>query len=275
MKIYSTLFIAAFSLLMFTQTSCKNAQKGEDKGNWALVWEDNFNKKKLDDTKWTKISRGEQDWDRYMSQNDKLVAIEDGNLVIRGMKNDFEPNDTASFLTGGVYTKDKKTFGFGRLEIKAKLAPAQGSLHKIWMLSQTGEQPKAGEIDILERFGLDKFLYQSVLSHYTQELGINDNPPANTMIGINPDKFNVYALEKYPDSLIFYVNDLKTKKYSRIQTDAEGQFPFADNEFYLLLNLQLGGYSAGKISSAQLPVEMQIDWVRYYEPKSAAAPAAK
>ena len=77
----------------------------------------------------------------------------------------------------------------------------------------------------------------------------------------------MYALEKYPDSLVFYVNDLRTKNYPRVVTEHEGQFPFADQEFYLLLDMQLGGSWVGQVNPAELPVEMHIDWVRYYEPK--------
>lgn len=247
--------------------SCNQAKTKSDDGKWTLVWEDDFKGKEIDTTKWAKIPRGKSDWNNYMSDYDELYAVRDGNLVLRGIQNTVLPNDTAPFLTGGVYTKGKKTFGFGRLEIRAKLNPARGAWPAFWMLPEEGEWPDGGEIDLMERLNYDKLIYQTVHSRYTQTDSLRLNPPASTIVGINPDNYIVYALEKYPDSLVFYVNDLRTKNYPRIATDHEGQFPFADQEFYLLLDMQLGGSWVGAVSTAELPVEMYIDWVRYYEPK--------
>lgn len=257
------LLLAPLFLMIFTQ--CKGPSSESSDGKWRLVWEDDFKGKTIDESKWAKIPRGKSDWNNYMSDHDGLYEVKDGNLILRGMQNNVEPNDTAPFLTGGVYTKDKKTFGLGRLEIRAKLNPAKGAWPALWMLPAEAKWPMGGEIDILERLNHDKMIYQTVHSNYTVNLEIRDNPPASTVVGINPDKFNVYALEKYTDSLVFYVNDTKTKNYPRIATEDEGQFPFADEEFYMLLNMQLGGSWVGAIRPEELPVELVIDWVKFYE----------
>lgn len=258
-----TLLLAPFFLIAIIQCS----QKKEEvvKGKWKLVWEDDFKSKQIDTTKWAKIPRGKSDWNNYMSDHDDLFAIKDANLVLRGIQNNISPNDTAPFLTGGVYTKDKKTFGFGRIEIRAKLNGATGAWPAFWMLPAESKWPEGGEIDIMERLSHDSFIYQTVHSDYTQKLGIKDNPPASSVVGMKPNNYNTYALEKYPDSLVFYINDTKTKNYPRIETEHEGQFPFADQEFYLLLDMQLGGSWVGAVNADELPVEMHIDWVRFYE----------
>ena len=265
MKTVSFLLLAA--ALSLTVISCSEPKNNPENEKWNLVWEDDFKSKQLDETKWSKIPRGKSDWNNYMSDYDELYAVKDGNLVLRGIQNTVLPNDTAPFLTGGVYTKDKKTFGLGRLEIKAKLNSAKGAWPAFWMLPKDEKWPMGGEIDIMERLSHDKFIYQTVHSNYTYNLGIKDNPPASTIVGINSNDYNVYAIEKYQDSLVFYVNSTRTKNYPRIQTDQEGQFPFADQEFYLLLDMQLGGSWVGKVNATELPVEMYIDWVRFYEPK--------
>ncbi len=54
--------------------------------------------------------------------------------------------------------------------------------------------------------------------------------------------------------------------YPRIETDLPEQFPF-DGDFYLLIDMQLGGNWVGEVDPAQLPVEMLIDWVRFYKRK--------
>ena len=68
----------------------------------------------------------------------------------------------------------------------------------------------------------------------------------------------------HADSVVFNVNGLRTFHYPRIETDLDGQFPF-DRPFYLLLDMQLGGSWVGEVNPDDLPVEMYIDWFRFYE----------
>ena len=58
------------------------------------------------------------------------------------------------------------------------------------------------------------------------------------------------------------MNDIRTFAYPRIDSGDEGQFPFTDEEFYLLLDMQLGAW-VGEVDPETLPVEMQIDWVSF------------
>ena len=55
-----------------------------------------------------------------------------------------------------------------------------------------------------------------------------------------------------------------TYTYPRIDTDKEGQFPFYQ-PYYLLIDMQLGGSWVGAVDPKELPVEMWVDWVKYYE----------
>ena len=133
-------------LLVFTclvKTLCAQEHR-----RYALIWNDEFNSGTLDKTVWSKIHRSTSDWAVHMSSSDTLFAFEDGALVLRGMVNDFLPNDNAKFLTGGVWSKNKKAFGFGRIEVRAKFDVAQGFWPAIWMLPQTSNSlnwPHGGE----------------------------------------------------------------------------------------------------------------------------------
>ena len=51
---------------------------------WNLVWEENFNGSALDGDSWTRVTRGESDWDDMMSLREDLVFVEDGQLVLLG-----------------------------------------------------------------------------------------------------------------------------------------------------------------------------------------------
>ncbi len=252
--------ICLFSCLVFMY-SCK-----QENLKWGLVWEDDFNRTgHFDDTFWSEIPRGKSDWQNYMSDFDSLFHIQEGNLVLRGIVNYSLPHDTAKFLTGGVWTKDKVSFQRGRVEIRAKMEGAQGAWPAIWMLPQNGKWPDGGEIDIMERLNSEPFAYQTVHSYYTYTLGIKDPPTSATGL-IDPFGYNVYAVELYADSVCLFINDNHTLTYPRINTDKQGQFPF-DQPQYLLIDMQLGGAWVGDVNPEDLPVEMWIDWVRYYKKK--------
>ncbi len=248
------------SCLIF-MLSCK-----QEDTKWELIWEDDFNQTDhFDETYWSKIPRGRSDWQNYMSDFDSLFRMQDGNLVLRGIVNQDLPHDTATYLTGGVWTKDKFSFERGRVEIRAKMGGAKGAWPAIWMLPQHGKWPEGGEIDIMERLNSENIAYQTVHSHYTYTLGIKD-PPTSATGTIDPFGYNVYAVELYADSVCLFINDNHTLTYPRIKTDKEGQFPY-DQPQYLLIDMQLGGSWVGEINPEDLPVEMWIDWVRYYKKK--------
>lgn len=107
-----------------------------------------------------------------MSYYDSCYAMQDGNLILRGIANHTQKNDTAPYLTGGVYTKGKKLFTGGRVEVCARLQAAKGAWPAIWMLPEKAEWPKGGEIDIMERLNHDHIAYQTTHSYYTHILGI-------------------------------------------------------------------------------------------------------
>ena len=249
------------SVLLFLSSCSVNNQYHKGK----LVWQDNFNDKKTFNSKyWSKIPRGTSDWDRHMSNDDICYDMRNGKLILRGINNTNLAQDTAKFLTGGIYTKDKVAFGLGRWEVRAKLNAAKGAWPAFWLLAQNGKWPEGGEVDIMERLNHDNIAYQTVHSYYTHRLNIKDNPKHGSTGKIRPDSFNTYAVELHSDSLVFFINGHKTFSYPRIKTDKGGQFPFTDHKYYLLLDMQLGGSWVGKVDPKELPVEMKIDRVKFY-----------
>ena len=234
----------------------------------ALVWHDEFNNSILDTEVWSKIPRSKSDWAIHMSSDERLYGFEDGNLVLRGMVNDYLPKDTAAFLTGGIWGKGKKNFGFGRVEVKAKFDVAQGYWPAIWMLPWTNHTvnwPHAGEIDIMEHFRDNPFVNNTVHSHYTYNLNRRNRPSQVAYPKYNEGEYNTYAVERFHDSLVFFVNGQRTLNYPRFRKGRNGQFPFSEYEYYLILDAQLGRDRSPYIDTAKLPVELRVDYVRYYE----------
>lgn len=232
--------------------------------DYELVWQDDFDE--IDERYWSKISRGPSDWRRYMSYADSLYDTGNGCVILRALENvGVDVEDTASFLTGGIYTKDKFAMEYGKVEIRAKLQSAQSVWPAIWMMPQEGEWPDAGEIDIMEHLNHDGFVYQTVHSRYVTTLDMDDPKPFTTA-QINPGRYNVYSVEILPDSLIFRVNSKKTMTYPRLTSGEYAgttQYPFG-KPFYILIDMQIGGNWVGPPSGRELPAEMKIDWIKVY-----------
>ena len=233
---------------------------------WVLAWEETFDGEVLDSTVWSRIPRGRADWANTQSLDVRCLELKDGILYLKGIVNDDRTKDTAAFLTGGIWSKGKHAFRGGRIEVRAKLQAAQGAWPAIWMLpfEQRAGWPHDGEIDLMERLNYDSIVYQTVHSHYTYDLGIKDYPAHGGIAPIDPDDYNVYGVDIWPDSLVFHVNGVRTFCYPKIRTDEEGQFPF-DVPQYLLIDMQLGGQWVGPVVAGDLPVELQVDWVKHYQ----------
>lgn len=242
--------------------ACTGQKSDPDKfrKGWTLAWEDDFDGK-TGLTAWSKISRGKQHMSRYMSDNEALYILEDGLLVLRGVENAGN-NAEIPFLTGGITRQGVKKNSVSRVEVRARMNPVAGAVPFVSLLPSDGTGNIA--IDIMERYGYDEFIYQSVTSQYTTTEGMPDNPPSSALVGVNPNQFHTYGVETYPDSVVFFVDNNRTKKYPRILTDIPGQFPFNDMDLDLFIGIRLNKDT----DSTELPVDMFIDWVRYYEPET-------
>lgn len=258
MKRYTVLFFVVISVVLLS--SCFQ-QYNEDESfrlGWSLTREDNFNKMP-EEAKWTKTLRSKPHMYRYMSDSELVYEINEGNIVLKGIV-DPEGNPKLPFLTGGINTKAFKAGETTRIEVRARINPTSGVTPYIALVPNNTNDNIV--IDIIEQYGADKFIYQSITSEYTTTEGMPDNPPSSALVSVNPSEYHIYGVEKYPDSLVFYVDGSRTKKYPRIPTDIPGQFPYNDLDFDLFMGLRLNKDTDPEV----LPVDFYIDWVRFYEP---------
>ena len=242
-------------------------KEGREAKKWKLVWEDDFDGNEIDSTKWSRIPKGESDWNKHMSTVDDVFRLENGSLYLRGINNPDTTKDPRPFITGGIWSKNKFAFQYGRIEIRAKLGSAQGAWPAMWMLAELdkyGKYPLNGEIDIMEHLNYDTIIYQTTHSHYTLNLGQKDNPPHGGTATVNANEYNVYGLSWYPDKIVFQLNGKDTFTYPRVDGVDKSQWPY-DQPFFILIDQQLGGNWVGQVDQSQLPVEMEIDWVKVYQ----------
>lgn len=273
-------------LLILAATAFQVTQAQKKKG-WKLVWKDEFNRKRLPDTrKWGyevgHIRNMEQQY--YTDARPENIRVEKGCLTIRGQKEDYpnaayragserwqEKDSLARYTSASINTRDKFSFTYGRIEVKAQLPGAgSGIWPAIWMLGadrSAGGWPYNGEMDIMEYIGnKPQDVYGTI--HYAK----NSTGDAHTSSGnriIAPDLhngFHVYALEWDEKTVqIFYDDSLYHTFYTDSATIATGN-PFR-KPFYILLNLALGASWPGPVDDKVLPQEFLVDYVRVYRKK--------
>lgn len=232
---------------------------------YKLIWKENFKGNTINEKYWSKIPRGGAEWQAHLSPHPSLYEVTKGNLVLHGVQNKgIVPNDTADYLTAGIYTKDKFTVGYGKVEVKAKLEGAQSAWPAIWMLPQGGKWPEDGEIDLMERLHKHDYIHQTVHSNYTEVEKEIKNPPYGATPKCNPDEFNVYGVEILPDSLVFSINGKPTFTYPR--NGKPGQYPFG-TPYYLIIDMQIGATWMDEPDPKDYPIKMLVDWVKVYELK--------
>ncbi len=257
------LIITALLILGVTPLAL-SAQEPE----WRLDWTEEFDGPAIDTAVWSRIDRGTADWQNTQSKDDRCYEMRNGVFVLKGIVNHDTVADPSPYLTGGIWTKDKKAFEPGRIEVRARLHGAKGAWPAIWLLPYDYTNhpwPNGGEIDIMERLNNNHVAYQTVHSHYTFDLGHKEDPKHSVIAAIVRDGWNVYGVDILPDRIVFHINGRPTLTYPRINDGADGQFPFFIPQ-YLLIDMQLGGSWVGDVDAADLPVEMEIDWVKHYLP---------
>lgn len=230
---------------------------------WKLVWEDNFDTDgPISDSRWTLVSKGSSDWNKYMTPSNDLAFVQSGNLILKGRKT------TTGYEAGGVNSSGKFSFKYGKVEVRAKLSAGQGTWPAIWLMPQQsvyGGWPKSGEIDIMEHLNNDTKIYQVVHTHYVDNLGNKTDPPYVATPAFNVGAYNTFGMEWFPDRIDFTLNGAVTFTYPKktgIPQD-QLQWPF-DQSFYLILNQALGGAWVGSINDLILPVQTEIDYVKVY-----------
>jgi beta-glucanase (GH16 family) len=163
----------------------------------VLVWSDEFNTDGLPDaTKWG-YDLGAGGWgnneaEYYTSRAENAVVI-NGSLRITAKK---ESYSGSSYTSARLLTKDKFSFTYGKVEIRAKVPVGGGTWPALWMLGSdisTVNWPACGEIDIMEHLGNDLNKIYGTL-HYPGRSGGNADG-GNRIITNATTEFHIYSLE--------------------------------------------------------------------------------
>ncbi|MFC0182040.1 family 16 glycosylhydrolase [Pseudarcicella hirudinis] len=233
-----------------------------------LVWSDEFNYKGLpDSTKWGyevgHVRNNEpQHYTRKRLEN---CRVEDGLLVIEARKEKF---DTSAYTSASIMTLGKKTWTYGRFEVRAKVPKGLGVWSAFWMLGENRQAvkwPTCGEIDIMEFVGKDSSQVYGTI-HYADSTGTYKYHGEKPVVGAPYDDFHIYAIEWTKDQIDFYYDELKYFSFD-LKKSKKGNENTFQKKFYLLLNLALGreGTLGGKLDKSIVSSKYFVDYVRVYQ----------
>jgi Glycosyl hydrolases family 16 len=243
-------------------TSVPNQNPTVDYTN--LVWSDEFNTDGAPDpAKWTYDLGTNNGWGNNESQNytnsASNVSIAGGILKITAKK---EASGGAQYSSARITTNNLYSFKYGKAVIRAKLPIGAGTWPAIWMLGQnigTVGWPACGEIDIMEHVGNNQNKIYNTL-HYPGNsegsaignAGAFTNATASTA-------FHDYSVIWSATSIKFYVDN--TLSYTFANSPS---VPFNAN-FFLILNVAMGGNFGGTIDPAFIQSSMEVDYVKVYQ----------
>lgn len=239
---------------------------------YNLVWSDEFNGPAVDQTAWS-FDLGDGcpglcGWGnnelQYYTSSPNNVFFQDGKLIIEAKKESYGGKD---YTSTKIKTAGKKSFKFGRIDIRAQLPKGKGIWPAFWMLPQSnvfGTWPRSGEIDIMEVIGSEPARLHGTLHYGPGPGSIQFTRSTVLQNGDFSDKFHVFSIEWKEDEIRWFLDGNLFSTATRADLGAV-QYPF-NEEFYLILNLAVGGNWPGSPdNTTYFPQHLVVDYVRVYQ----------
>ncbi len=228
-----------------------------------LFWSDEFNKSGRPDTsKWAfDYGNGPDGWGnqelQFYTDKQDNAFVENGVLKVRAIK---EMHNGYAYTSARMVTRGKFEFTYGTVEIRARVPSEKGTWPAVWMLGKnisTIGWPNCGEIDIIEHRGNDANRITSAL-HYKERHG-NNPSKAETFLPNATKEFHLYRLDWTKEMINLYVDNKLVHSVENTNS-----MPY-NNDFYLLVNLAMGGGFGGKVDPNFKESIFEIDYIRVYK----------
>jgi beta-glucanase (GH16 family) len=227
----------------------------------SLIWSDEFDQPGAPNpAKWG-YDVGAGGWGNaelqfYTSRIENAV-VSNGTLKIISTKENYSGS---SYTSARLLTKEKFSFKYGKVEVRAKMPTGIGTWPAAWMLGSninTATWPNCGEIDIVEHKGSDVNKIYGTL-HYPGHFASTADGGTKVISGATTE-FHIYSCEWSAASIKFYVDEVVYYSFANNNT-----LPFNQN-FFVLLNLAMGGNFGGSVDAGFTNATFEVDYVRVYQ----------
>ena len=236
-------------------------------GPWVLTWSDEFDGPAAQPpsaANWlhdvgTGFGNQQLEYDTDSASNAALDG--QGNLAIVARR---EPYLGQQYTSARLLTRGRFQQAYGKFEARIKLPAGQGLWPAFWLLGANVDSvswPACGEIDIMEAKGQEPLVAHGSLHGpgYSGGAAITRSTPL-------PDTgFHVYAIEWDKEQIAFLLDGVAYEIVPAANIPNGLRWVF-DHEFYLILDLAVGGTYAGNPTAATpFPQTMLVDYVRVYQ----------
>lgn len=201
---------------------------------------------------------------QYYTDRPENVIVENGMLKITAIQESFMGSGytSARVLTEGLFQQT-----YGRFEARIKLPWGKGMWPAFWMLgTNSNTWPQRGEIDIMENRG-----DQPTITHGSLHgPGYSGAEPITKSYELTngrlDDEFHIYGVEWGPNYVNFYIDEVLFNQVTPADLDEGDEWVYNDNDFFILLNVAVGGNFAGGAPGPNtvFPQTMYVDYVRVY-----------
>jgi len=164
------------------------------------------------------------------------------------------------WVSSKYITKGKLGFKYGRIEARIKGPVGAGTWGAFWMLGADIDDrlwPWCGEIDVTELVGKSPNTAYGYL-HGLLSGGFGGRGTTVDMPNGFANEYHTYAVDWLPESIDWYVDGVLFG--SQQKKDKDWVF---DHEFYLVVNLAMGGNLGGPIETGLKQANMSFDWIRF------------
>ena len=274
---FKNIYIALFAA-MIVNVGCDLNETQTVTTFESLVWADEFDVAGApDSSKWTfelgdGSAQGIPGWGnnelQYYTDRPENVKVEGGNLVISANRESYMG---AAYTSARVLTKGKYQTKYGRFEARIKLPWGKGLWPAFWLLGDDNGGsviwPEIGEIDIMEYRGQEPTITHGTI-HGPGYSGGNAVTKSYELTNDRFDTgFHVFGVEWGPDFINYYVDDVLYNQITPNDIPAGTKWVFDSNEFYIILNVAVGGTFVGTApdSNTVFPQTMEVDYVRVYQ----------
>jgi beta-glucanase (GH16 family) len=237
-------------------------------GGWQFSWSDEFNGTSIDASVWGYENGYVRNSElQYYTTRLENARIDNGTLLIAALKDNWNGH---KYTAASLRTMGKKSWQYGKFEMRAKIDVRQGSWPAWWWLPNAGGWPRGGEIDMME-FYKGKCLF-NVMDGSQKWTSVTRTI---TALGGSAwaDNFHVWTWEWDSTKIDISLDGVLMNHYT--VSSADGTGPSGANPFrkpgYILVNQAIGGTNGGDPSGTAFPVEYRVDWIRVHTWSTATA----
>ena len=229
----------------------------------TLVWSDEFDGNSLDTSKWGfdvgNHGFGNEEL-QYYTEGNNNINVSDGMLKIIAKKEDYQGSQ---YTSAKVWTKGLHSFKYGRITARIKIPTGQGIWPAFWMLGDSYNWPKCGEIDIMEHINTVSTVRGT--AHWSKTTNLDDHKSkGGDTRPLDFSVFHEYSIEWDENGLTWYCDGIQYNQLTKEEYSNEAD-AFTE-KFFLILNVAVGGNWPGSPDSTTVfPSEMLVDYVRVYQ----------